>query len=148
MYIVLLLIVVCFVVSICNIFLLKTDSIGNIKEFIAMCAVQILLEISFGTLILSVSLVLRKLIGILIASIIYIAFIQTLIYQAINLVVNKIIDFETEFDIGKYLIYGNIERINMGSSFEDMLRAGIVAIIFFTISMLVGYFSLTKKDTV
>lgn len=146
MYVILQIILSCLIVGMCNVFLLKAALGDNISDFFVMCIQQVLLELAFGTVIMAISLFVRKIIGVLIASIIYVAFIQNLLYQAIDLIINKIGKFEVEFEIGNYLIYGNIERITMSANMEDGIRACIIAFIFIIVAFTMAWLGLKKRD--
>lgn len=135
-----------FTVWLCDGCLLKTEKIGGLKEFVKICMVQYLLEVAFGTVVMAVSLVVRKLVPALIIGIVYVALGQNLLCSVINLGINKILELDKTFEIEYYMIYGNIQKIIMNIDNEYIFRAIVVAIIYWLIFYVIAVISLKKYD--
>lgn len=117
------------VISILAKFVFGINQVGNIKLFIQMCIKQYILELAFGSLVMFIALLIRKQTGVIIGFVIYVALGQTLIYSGIDLIVEKILNLDNAFAIGKYLLLGNIQRITMEAENIDSMRAVFISVI-------------------
>lgn len=129
-------------------FFFKFDQIGNFNNFFSMLLKQFFLHTAFLSLIILISIVFRKVLVVVIATIVYLAFGQPLLYSAINLLVNKLFKFTENFEIEKYLLFGNIERTRMAVSEADSIRAILIATVCLFMSQIFAYWFIKNKDII
>ena len=146
-YILLVFVVAISIISLLCVFAFSIDSFGEIDSFLIMCLKQYLLELSYGALCMLLALLIRKQLVVVIAHIVYVSMGQTLIYTGIDLAVSKLFDYEN-FEVGNYLLIGNIERLTMTCESADSIRGIIIAGACLLIFIVASYLSLTKKDVI
>lgn len=134
------------VVTIWNALVLHSNSVGNISSFIKVVAVQFLLQISFCSIVICFSLLVRKNVVAVVVSIIYIMLAKSGIYKVLDMIIESFPNVDESFSIGKYLPYGNIFAITTESNGGDFIRAIIVAICFFLISSIISITMIKRKD--
>ncbi len=136
------------VVTVYGKFVLNIDEMGNYKDFIVMCLKQFVLELAFCIMMMSIAILIRKQIIIIIGFVVYVALGQTLIYAGINLLVKKVLQISASFDVGKYLLYGNIERITMEAGKSDSIRALLISSAVIILCSILSSTLLSKKDAI
>ena len=133
----LVLLLCCFlIILLLNAVIFKTK-LGDPAPFFKVFAIQILMELVMGALVISVSKLMKKPIVAVIVTIVYIALAYQLLSGFINLIADKAFHAGA-FDCKGYTVYGNIMKINAESGCGDITRALIVTVVFAVIAVVLG----------
>lgn len=134
------------IVIVCNFLFINAPSFGDIFECIIKCALQFVTQFAFCSSIITISLLVRKIIPVLIGSIIYIAIGAQVIYKIINLFCHNVLNISVGFTITNYVPYGNTFSIVTNSTSADITRVLLTAMIFILGSVVVSMHILKTKE--
>lgn len=129
-------------------FLFDCNQFGSLKQFFVFSIVQYILLFALSNIILFLTILIKNVVLPLIIGLGYTSFIADIIYALINYLVRKYIVHNNTFDIGKYLIIGNLFIINVNLKASYYIRALCVAFIFIIITFIADILLLQKKDII
>lgn len=134
------------VILLLDTFLLKTEEVGNVKELLKICIVQYYLEVVFATVFMSIALALKKVVPALACGIVYVSVANVLICGVVDLVINKSLELEKNFELENYLVYGNIMKTTLNAGNDTIIHAICVATIWGLVAMVVSNLLLKKRN--
>lgn len=117
---------------------------SNWGEFIRFIAIQFILEIGFGAIVICLVTLIKSNIATTIIGILYVMY-GDVIYSLIDVKVQKLFHL-SNFKLSNYVVFGNLYSINIDSSAKSCLRALIVTAIIGILSIEISNIVLKKSD--
>lgn len=117
---------------------------SNWGGFIRFIAIQFVLEIGFGAIVICLVSLVKNNIATTIVGIIYVMYGDA-IYSLLDEKIQKLFHL-SNFKLSNYVVFGNLYSINMNSSAKSCLRAFIVALFIGILSIEVSNIVLKKSD--
>lgn len=68
------------------------------------------------------------------------------IFSLIDLLLYRFFDISRSFSVSNYTITQNIYKLSVESGNSELLRAGIVGVLFIAVSMIISVFVMNKRD--
>lgn len=128
-----------------NLFYLHNDKLGNWTPFIKCLFCQLMLNSSFGSIIVLINCIVKNHAIAIASCIAYVTIAPITVYSTINLIISKAIDNE-DFSVGDYLPYGNLYKIVPDSSLSDYSKAYAISFIFLIISIISTFMLIRKRE--
>lgn len=128
-----------------NVLLIGANSFGNVSDFLIYTVVKILLSVSFGTLVCTISIIAKRGLVSALISIGYAFMFANPLYSGINLAIQRITNTQN-FDIAKYTLIGNTMLLNMNTSNNQLYIAITVSIVMILLSFLCGCMFFARRD--
>lgn len=141
LYITMMLIATFLATVICNIFFLKTGSLGTFSSYIRMLIMQFILNVTVGALVEMIVFIAKKQIVALIAPMVYYLFFSSMLYSIINKFIKTM-----EFDISKYTIFGAPKYLVGDLSNSILMREAIVLIIYLIIRIFISFEGIRRSE--
>lgn len=129
-----------------NLFFFGEVNIYNSTKFIRYIFIAYLMNASFATLAAFVTMLFRSNLVGLVFSILDVLGMFTIVAFLVNLLVQKLSDGESDFDLNKYMLSYCVNQIKYGVHFGDVSRELIVAGCFFVVSVAGSIFVFQKRD--
>lgn len=119
--------------------------IGSVTDFLFIFVLHYLLHVSFGAVVLMLTVVLKNSAFSMVFGILCCCGISMLAYNLINIAVH-FISKVSEFDISKYMIETNIECVRSGLGQSDLFRIILVGFGFLAASAMASAAVMQKRD--
>lgn len=121
-------------------------SFSGFSDFIGIFLIKLLLFIAFGILVLMFATVMKSTGLSMTVGILCSAGLISSIFSLIDLLLYRFFDISRSFSVSNYTITQNIYKLSIESSNSELLRAGIVGVLFIAVSMIISVFVMNKRD--
>lgn len=131
----------------CNIVLLHASELGDIRDFLICTIVRTVLCIAFGTMVVCVTVLVRKSLVALIVSVGYAIMLANPLYLGVNQFIDRVLKYK-DFQIEDYTIIGNILTVNMDITNGQIKNAIVVSVVVIVLSIVIATVAFKQRDAI